>query len=281
MRVYVSADMEGTAGVSGWAETQPGDRAYPRALERMTAEVQAAVRGALGAGATAVTVNDSHDGMRNLGLGAMPGPVRLLSGAPKRYSMVEGAQPEGVGPTRRPRFDVAFFTGYHAAAGRPGNLAHTFTLHLRGVRVNGELVSETYWNAHLLARWGVPVGLVTGDDVLAEDVARLLPQAVYVTVKQVVGHTASWSLPAEEVCARIEAGAREAVQRARQGSLALPTVQGPFELEVEFDAPDRAERASVCPRAVLFAGDRVRYGTDDFEEVFFAFRTIVRLGTAD
>lgn len=290
MRVYVSADMEGTAGVAGWAETNPGDRAYPRAQGLMTGEVYAALSGALSAGATVIAVNDSHDGMRNLSLSDLPEGVELLTGAPKRYSMVEGAQPEPEGGPRgsagergglKPRWDVALFTGYHAAAGRPGTLAHTFTLHLKEVRLNGDLVSETYWNAHLLAAWGIPVGLVTGDDVLEEDVRTLLPNAVYVQVKKAVGHTAALSLPLAEARARITDGAREAVHRAARGALSLPAVQGPFELDVVFDGPNRAERASVCPRAELCPGDRVRYRADTFEEAFFAFRTLSRLATDD
>ena len=285
MRVYVSADMEGTAGVSGWAETHPGDRAYPRAQALMAGEVNAALAGAFAGGATEIGINDSHNGMRNLSLVELPEGVQLLNGSPKRYSMVEGAEPapvfQGEGSTKRNRWDVALFTGYHAAAGRSGNLAHTFTLHLREVRLNGDLVSETFWNAHLLGQWGIPVGLVTGDDVLEEDVRRLIPDAVYVRVKEAVEHTAALSLPVSEVRARIQDGAREAVQRAARGALSLLRIVGPYELEVEFDAPTRAERASLCPRAELGVGDRVRYEATTLDEAFFAFRTIISLGTAD
>jgi D-amino peptidase len=270
-RVYVSADMEGTAGVTGWEETHPGDLGYGRSLALMTGEVRAAVEGATAQGADHVLVNDSHDGMRNLGAADLPPYVRLLSGAPKRYSMVEGAQDGS--------FDVAFFTGYHAAAGRPGTLAHTFTLHLREVRVNGELVPEAYFNAGLLGRWGTPVGLVTGDAVLGEDIARLLPWAVFVPVKWPVGHTAAQSLSASSAQERIREGAEEAMRRLEERRLSLFRPQGPFELEIAFDAPDRAERASFCPRTQLLPGDRVRYVAEDFEEVFLAMRALTRLGT--
>ena len=130
MKVLISADMEGTCGVSSWVQVTPSENAsagephnqgeYDRARHRMTAEVNAAIEGALEGGADEVIVNDSHDGMRNLIADSLHPSCRFISGNDKPLSMMQGVDLEGIG--------CAFFTGYHAKAGTPGGpLAHTWS----------------------------------------------------------------------------------------------------------------------------------------------------------
>src|SRR5215204_2209605 len=121
MKVLISADMEGTCGVVSWAQVMPpevvGGREpssqdrYLRTRERMTAEVNAAVEGALAGGADEVIVNDSHDGMRNLIPEQLHPAVRFITGNDKPLGMVQGVDLAGVG--------AVFYTGYHAKAGTP------------------------------------------------------------------------------------------------------------------------------------------------------------------
>src|SRR5438128_637034 len=63
MRVYISVDMEGIAGVVHESQTDPATPAfaaeYGRFRRLMTAEANAAVEGALAAGATRVLVNEA------------------------------------------------------------------------------------------------------------------------------------------------------------------------------------------------------------------------------
>jgi len=88
MRVYISVDMEGLAGVVHENQTNPVDprcaAEYARFRRLMTGEANAAVEGALGAGATHVVVNDSHWDMRNLLAEELHHGAELLSGGPKR-----------------------------------------------------------------------------------------------------------------------------------------------------------------------------------------------------
>ena len=120
MRVYLSVDMEGIAGVNHPGPTGSGHARYPAAVDLMVGETNAAIEGALAAGAEDILVNDSHGGMFNLlPMGIHPA-ARVLQGQ-KAWSMVEGAGPDA-------GFDVALFVGYHARAGHPrGTIAHTYT----------------------------------------------------------------------------------------------------------------------------------------------------------
>ena len=119
MRVYISVDMEGIAGVVHWADTKLEGVEYERARHWMTGEANAAIEGALAAGATEVVVNDSHGHMRNLLAEELNPEAWLIRGSPKPGCMMEGLEPG---------FDAAFLVGYHALAGTGGGvLNHSFS----------------------------------------------------------------------------------------------------------------------------------------------------------
>src|SRR3954463_9028131 len=118
MRVFISVDMEGVAGVATFDQIVRGGTGYARAQELMTAETNAAIRGAFAGGATEVLVNDSHGTMDNLLHNHLDPRARLVFGAPRASCMVQGITPDDA---------MALFIGYHAAAGSHGTLAHTFS----------------------------------------------------------------------------------------------------------------------------------------------------------
>ncbi|MEO7986203.1 MAG: M55 family metallopeptidase [Gemmatimonadales bacterium] len=96
MRVYISVDMEGIAGVVHEDQTDPTDPRhageYNRFRRLMTGEANAAIEGAVAAGARTVLVNDSHWLMRNLLAEELHPAAELLSGGPKIRSMMEGIE---------------------------------------------------------------------------------------------------------------------------------------------------------------------------------------------
>ena len=176
MRILVSADMEGATGVTWPADVQPGTEQWQRCRRMLTSDVNAAIAGFHDGGAGEVLVNEAHATMRNLLLEELDERAVMLTGRHKDLSMVEGIQ----GP------DVAgvAFVGYHAGAGRDGVLAHTYLPNsITGVRVNGEPASEGKLNALVAAEFGVPVILVTGDDVTCADAATYAPRAQTCAVK--------------------------------------------------------------------------------------------------
>jgi D-amino peptidase len=163
MKVLISADMEGTCGVTSWVQVMPPEYGsqpsslteYERARLRLTREVNAAVEGALAAGAEEVIVNESHNGMRNLIPEELHESVRFITGSDKELGMMQGVQEEGIG--------AVFYTGYHARAGTPAApLAHTWTGYVNDVRFNGISTGEYGINAVVAGHYGVPVTLMRG-----------------------------------------------------------------------------------------------------------------------
>ncbi|HEX5465997.1 MAG TPA: M55 family metallopeptidase [Candidatus Limnocylindrales bacterium] len=273
MRVYISVDMEGIAGISHPDPTRRGDDGYPAAVELMVGEANAAVEGAFDGGADEVVVNDSHGSMFNLTPAAMDSRARLVQGQ-KPLSMVEGAA-DGA-------FDVALFVGYHARAGHPrGTLAHTQSGAQTLTAIGDQPVGEYGLNALYLGALGVPVGLVTGDDALAEEVAAFLPWAERAVVKRAVGRSAADSLHPTVARDLIRHAARRAVERAAAGDASLEPLRPPppIRVSIGFDHAGRADLAALMP-PLRREGDRgVRFEAADGLTAYRLFVCAVRLGS--
>jgi D-amino peptidase len=271
MRVYLSVDMEGLAGVSHPAQTYFGrdgiDRAdYDRSRGLMAGETNAAIGGALAAGATEVVVNDSHWQMRNLRAEDLDAGARLIIGD-KPYSMTEG-----IG-----RFDAAAFIGYHAGAGhRTGVIGHTYSsVAIMEVRVDGVPHNEAGLNALRLAEHGVPVVLVAGDDALAGEIEQLLPWAERVVVKRALGAHVAESLSPE----RAQSAIREGMGRAlgRLGEMQLYRRSAPIRCEVDLRQPVMADYVSVLPVIERVGPRTVAFEAEDGECLFRWFVCVFRL----
>jgi len=272
MRVYISIDMEGIAGVVHESQTDPTTPAfaaeYARFRRLMTAEANAAVEGALAAGATRVLVNDSHWFMRNLLAEELHQTAELVSGDPKPRSMMQGIDQQG-------GFDAALFIGYHARAGtRNAILDHTYADRIHDVRLNQQPVGELGLNAALAGVHGVPVVLVSGDSAVAAEAKDLLGDGVAtVIVKEAVSRHAAKSVAPAVACRMI----REEVARALKRSHAPFTLRAPVTLEVDFAMTIHADMAELCPGATRTAGRTVAFTHQDYGEVFRAWRTLLNL----
>jgi D-amino peptidase len=276
VKVLISADMEGTCGVSSWVQVMPpeyGDGPsstveYERARARLTREVNAAIEGALAGGADEVIVNESHDGMRNLLPEELHPSCRFITGNDKPLVMVQGVDLDGVG--------ALFFTGYHAKAGTPAApLAHTWTGWVNDVRLDGRSVGEFGINAAVAGHFGVPVLLVTGDDKAVAQTQELLgDQVVGVAVKEGYSTFAALHLHPARAQELIRAGAEEATRRAQA---ARPWTLPPnCRVEVEFDHQTRADQATFLP-GVERAGERaVAYVPADGLDFIRTFRAVVK-----
>jgi D-amino peptidase len=258
MRVYISVDMEGIAGVVHWADTKLEGVEYERARRWMTEEANAAIEGALAAGASEVVVNDSHGHMRNLLVDELHTEAWLVRGSPKPYCMLEGLAPG---------FDAVFLVGYHALAGTGGGvLNHSFSgSAVASMRLNGLLVGEVGFNAALAGSMPAPVALVTGDDALSREVAELLPWAERVVVKHGITSWSAKSLAPVKAQSLIRAAAERALRRlAEMQPLALIA---PIRLEVGFFRPIHADLAGLLPGAERVNGTTVAYTAADMDTI--------------
>lgn len=252
MKVYLCSDMEGTAGIVDWEQCVGPGPEYEIGRRLLLDEVNAAIDGALDAGATEVLVNDSHSVMRNLPPASLHGRACYLSGRHKPLYMMEGLDET---------FDAVFLVSYHGSAGTSSVLSHTYNpAAVAGVRLNGTVTGEAGINALVALRHRVPVVLVTGDDVTAREAEPFLPGAQCVVVKESVSRHAARSLHPQEAGRRIREGAHAALSRLDE--IPLPSIELPARLEVDWLTADMAQLATELP-GVARTGERTVAMTGD------------------
>ena len=266
MRVYISVDIEGVAGISHWDEARKTHSDYAPFRDQMVAEARAACEGALAAGATAITVKDAHASGRNLIASALPKPAELISGwSGHPYLMVQEIDET---------YDAAAFIGYHARAGAGGNpLSHTISARaVHEIRLNGAAVSEYHIHAYAAALVGVPVVFVSGDRTLCEDIASWQPATRTFATKW--GEGASQHTIHPEVAID---GIRTGVQAALEGDVRAAALDLPdrFSLQITYKQHTQAYEKSFYPRAEQLDAHTVRLDTDDYFEVLRALMFLV------
>lgn len=264
-KVFISADMEGISGISASDQLSAAGAEYNRSRKLMADDVNAAIRGARRGGATDIVVNDSHGSMRNLRLEDLDGQVRLISHSFKRAGMMEGLDES---------FDAVIFVGYHAKAGHPGGLfAHTGSGVVRDVRVNGQSLGEGGLNTLVAAWYGVPVVLVTGDDVAVRQVAEVATLAKTVAVKRAINPLAVELRPFAAVHREIEEAASAGVGAAKRFA---PQRAASYKVEVQFHGLAIPEVAQNLPTMSRPAPDTISYTTDSMPKAYTLIRLLYR-----
>jgi D-amino peptidase len=268
MKVFLSTDIEGTAGIVDWQQVVGPGAAYEEGRALLLDEVNAAIDGALEAGATAIVVNDSHWTMQNLPPGRLHGHAEYLSGKHKPLYMMEGLDET---------FDAVFLIAYHGSIGaESAALSHTYNPNaIYEAKLNGTAVGESAINALVALYHDVPVALITGDRVTAREAEVFMPGIEAVVVKESIGRFAARSVHPEVACELIRAGAHSALQRLDE--LGPPAIELPARLDLTLRTPDLAEMATWV-RGVERSGARqVGFEDGDPLRLFQKFVTIVAL----
>lgn len=268
MKLFISADMEGIAGVVSDKEVSPGEQEHQRARRLMTQEVNAALKGAFAAGVTEAVVADAHASMTNILPEELDPRAHLVRGAPRPMGMMEGLDAS---------FSAVFFIGYHARRGTAGGvLEHTYSGRvISRLQINGHDQGELGLNAYLAGHFGVPVLLVTGDHQLVREGQELLKIVEGVQVKQGLGRYAASSLHPEVAREKIRKQAHKAVKR--RGEFSPLTASPPVDLDLVFPQTGMADHAALMPGAQRKGGCHIHYRAEDYLLAYRAFRVLVSL----
>lgn len=240
MKILISVDIEGMAGVFHPEQTHAGNPEYERARRLMTAETNAAIHGAFAGGASEVLVNDSHGGFRNLLPDELDSRARTVQGKPRVLGMMAGVEQGCQG---------VFMIGYHARSQSRGILAHTInSFAFARVWLGGQELGEAGIYGALAAEFGVPALLASGDDVFAAETRPLLPQARFVVTKTAQGHTSGISLSPHNACGAIEVGARDVMRACGAAPPAAPLpMELPVQCRVQTQSSGLADLFAILP----------------------------------
>jgi D-amino peptidase len=237
MKIFISADIEGCAGVAMRDETHKAEPVYRQFADEMTDEVLEACEALHHEGADEITVKDGHGDASNIDPLCMPDYVTLIRGKSGHpYNMMSGLDSS---------FDGVVYIGYHAAAGDSGSpLSHTSTGNSLYIRLNGAPMSEFLLNSYTAASLGVPVLFLSGDEAICRQSQKMVPSLSVCYTKRGMG--ASVSCVSRN---RILTGIREGVKAAVHGHLSDGLIPMPekFVYEVTFKDWKRAYQMSFYP----------------------------------
>jgi D-amino peptidase len=260
-KVFISVDMEGITGVANWEDVSRSGKDYDLFRKIMTQEANAAIEGALAAGASEVVVRDSHGSARNLLPDLLHKEARLIrdwSGGPK--SMMEGIDET---------FDAAMFVGYHAKAGTPDALLeHTSSGTVTDISINGVSLPEAGYNALIAGTYGVPVVFVAGDAALCGQVKQLFGEVETVAVKEGIGG-AALNLHPEVSQERIRAGVEHALRRLDQYE--PYRLDPPYTLVLKLKDEVTVNKGSYFPGAKRTGEWELTYESDKILDILNAF----------
>lgn len=258
MKVFVSVDMEGMAGVTHSDHTKMQGTEYEMARVWMTGEANAVVEGALAAGATEVVVTDAHGFMKNILPHELHEKAQLVSGIPRPLLQMEGIDES---------FAAAIMIGFHARAGDAyGVLSHTHVGRLAyELRLNGEAVDEITFNTAVAGHFGVPLVLAAGDDRTVEPLRQSHPWAEFVTTKWAISRFAARSLSPAASRNALREGTTRALGRLQDMKVAR--LEGPIDFEIHFLDPMAAQLASDIPGSERIGGRAIRYVGKDMLEI--------------
>jgi len=273
LKVYISVDLEGVAGVVTPDQLGPSGFEYQRFREFQTAEVNAAIAAAREAGATEILVSDSHGNGENLLMEKLPADIQLVRAWPRPLAMMQGIDDS---------FDAVLLLGYHASTGNPrGVRAHTMSsASFTGIRLNGRAIPEAGISAAIAGDFGVPVVMLSGDDAIAEEATALLGPIETAVTKWSYGYHSARTLMPDAVNALI----RERVKAAlgRLASFKPFRVEGPVTLDLSFKNYMPVEVLAYLPNVERVDSHTVRFVGKDMTEVskFMEFVTNYRIDLA-
>lgn len=270
MKVYISVDIEGVAGIVDRAQASLPGIDYERGRRLMTQEAAAAVRGALAGGATEVWVSDSHgsNGSRNIIVEDLPQECWLISGDSRPMAQVEGLDSS---------FTAVALVGYHTRHGLSGVLDHTFSAReVFELKLNGRAVGEVGLNASVAGHLGVPVVLVSGDHKLAGEVAEILPWTERVVVKDAIGRHASKAMHPQRARQAIEDGLKRALGRLKE--MKVFEIGKPVRADLAFKHTSMADAAVGMPGVERIGDMTVRITAPDAVALYPLIVTAIHLG---
>lgn len=258
LKIYISVDMEGVAGVVTADQLVPGGFEYERFRRFMTNETLAAVNAAQDSGATEIVVSDSHGNGENLLIEEFPKDVRIVRSWPRHGGMMAGLDSS---------FDAALFVGYHASTtNMRGVRAHTFSsAHLTRVLLNGSAVTEGEFNAAFAGALGVPLIFASGDDAAMEELKSRLGNIETAETKKNLSFHSAETLTPEASCERIGAGVKAAL--ARLHDFKPYTIKTPVTLEISFKNYMPAQMLSYLRTVQRVDSHTIRFVGKDMAEV--------------
>ncbi|MDF9409578.1 M55 family metallopeptidase [Pelotomaculum isophthalicicum JI] len=251
--VFIAADIEGVTGYVSWPDKPPEDYWL---REQMTAEVNAAIEGALAGGAGAVIVSDIHWNKKNIIPDKLARQASLIRGGKRKLMWLDSVE----------RSNLAFLIGFHTGCGKENAvLPHTMDTRITSLKINGLAAGEALITAVTAGCFGIPVGLATGDSAFINEIKTILPDVEKVAVKEAIGNCAAINIHPDVALKEIRDSAKIATQRAINGDFQPYRCSSPVEILIEVIWPGYADALCLIPGVIRKGGREVSFTGDWFD----------------
>ena len=266
LKVFISVDMEGVTGVVNVDDVRRTGKDYDYFRQTMTREANAAIEGALAAGATEIIVRDSHGSALNL----LPEMLHRSAKLIRDWSDGPMSMMEGIDAS----YDAAIYVGYHAKAGTPnGVLDHTSSGDVTDISVNGISMPETGYNALMAGYYDVPVVFVAGDKAVCDQARALLGTVETVAVKEGIG-AAAINLHPEVAREQIRAGVEKALRNL--DDYQPYKLRAPYTMVLTLKTEQSVYDGALYPGAKRTGDWELTYVAQDVLELMLAYRGMRR-----
>jgi len=258
LKIYISADMEGVVGAVTDAQLGPGGFEYEGFRQFMTNEVNAAIDAARAAGANEFVISDSHGNGQNLLIDQLPDDVTIVRSWPREHSMMAGIDET---------FDGVIFLGYHASTNNTrGVRAHTMSsANITSLRLNGMTMTEGSMNAAIAGHFGVPVIMVSGDDIAVAENQVIIGDIEGAVVKWASGFHSARTLTPEAAYEVIRTRTKSAIDRI--DDFEPYVLDTPIELELSLKHYQPVELLAYLSNVEKVNYHTIRFTGDDITEV--------------
>lgn len=275
MKIYISNDMEGMAGITAPYQEKEEVVSFRRALHNQIRWIIDGIHASSkNDEVEEITISDSHGNGTHLSydeLSGMDQRISLVSGSPRKHFMMSCLDES---------YDVVFLSGYHAGPGEPfANMDHSYSgKTVAGLFINGRYMNESTTNAALAGDYGVPVGLVIGDSGLRHQLIdqEMMPWVEYVTTKESLSRYAAKFPPQK----KLREDTITAVKRVLESDLkAIPLykVNAPITLGFQFKSTAMAEMAAQLPFVQRVNGAEISLTCQNMTEVECSVSAITAL----
>lgn len=277
MKLYISVDMEGLAGITNWKDETEDQVRFRKAMnEQVEWVLEGIAKSKRNKEITHIYIADSHGGGQNLsydGLNEKDSRVWLVSGSPRPQYMM---------PAMDDSFDLVFFVGYHGGAGElASSMDHTYSgASVQNVFINDKLMNEATINA---AYAGIvnkaPVGLVIGDSALQKQLLDdgMMPWVEYVCTKQSLARFSAMYKPKKMIREETITAVKKVLD-SDYTKLPLYTFEAPYRCHIDLATSSKCDVIQQMPGIQRVGGRSLEMTLDDYTELFNAIHGIASMG---
>ncbi len=271
MKVYISADIEGITGITHDDQTFGTSSDYMQGRKWMTADVNAAIDGAIKAGADEIFVKDAHGNGRNIFLDDLRKEAYLIAGWDVMGSMVQSIDDS---------FDALILIGYHSMVGTEnGVLAHTMTGIVKQLSVNGKAIGEPELSSLTAGHYGVPIVFIAGDQTATKELCGFVGEIPHVITKYGMGRTTGRLVHPELNQEAITEGVYEAL--TNRSKFEPFQMERPLRMSLKLSKTIMADLISLIPNVQKISADEVMYEAKDVPEMLRMFRVMEGLAWSE